>query len=83
MDCIVFQCFPSRNTQSKQMPKKLTKHLVVRLSPDVSKAFDRKCEAYGSPSQVVRELVSAFLEDRLTIVPPTTRKSLYVSRSKN
>lgn len=62
---------------------KLSEHLVVRLTPNASRAFVRKCSGYGTPSQVVRELIDAFCEDRLTIDSPTTRKSLYVSRSKN
>ena len=62
----------------------LSQHLVVRLSAKQIKRFKDKCFNYGSPSEVVRELVDAFVEDRLTIAAPTnTRKSLYVSRSKN
>lgn len=66
------------------MPQNLTKHLRVRLSASTARAFEKKCQSYGTPSVVVRELVNAFIEDRLTIAAPTTtRKSLYVTRNQD
>jgi hypothetical protein len=55
-----------------------TKFLTVRVLPDSHKKFHAKARKYGQPSDVLRELIEAFNEDRLVIQPPVTRKeSLY------
>jgi len=59
--------------------KPLTKFLTVRLTPSDHKAFHRKADRYGKPSDVLREIVQAFNSDRLVIQPPVIEKeSLYV-----
>jgi len=59
-----------------------TSFLTVRLPQQTHTEFRAKAERYGGVSEVLRELVSAFLEDRLTVTPPVTRKeSLYDHRS--
>ena len=59
-------------------------YLTVRVSQQLRQKFQRKAERYGQPSNVMRELIEAFIEDRLTIVPPVNRKeSLYVARSQD
>ena len=35
---------------------------------------------YGGRSEVIRELVQAFVDNRLTIQPPTTKGTLYDNR---
>jgi hypothetical protein len=46
--------------------------------------FHAKAKKFGIPSDVLRELIEAFLENRLTITPPVTRKeSLYVTRTQD
>lgn len=57
--------------------------LTVRLSRDVHQAFRAKSTRFGGASEVLRELVMAFLEDRLTIQPPSDKESLYDYRSKD
>lgn len=63
------------------MPKPkqiMTKFLTVRLTPQERAAFSRKAESYGGPTYVMREMVHAFMENRLTITPPSTvKESLY------
>lgn len=60
--------------------KPLTKFLTVRLTPNDHKAFHRKADRYGKPSDVLREIVQAFNSDRLVIQPPAIEKeSLYVT----
>ena len=60
----------------KQKP--LTAFLAVRLEPKTQAAFRRRAAQFGKPSDVMRELVEAFLEDRLTITPPTNvKRNLY------
>ena len=64
--------------------KPLTKFLSVRLTPSDHKAFHRKAEKYGKPSDVIREIIEAFSQDRLVIQPPVNvKESLYVSRIQN
>jgi hypothetical protein len=57
--------------------KTRSKFLTVRLTEQEHKAFGVKAKAYGGTSFVVRELVEAFLEDRLTVKPSPTKRSLY------
>jgi hypothetical protein len=60
--------------------KLLTAFLSVRLTPERHTAFYRKADQYGRPSDLLRELVEAFIDDRLTIKPPSTvKKDLYVN----
>ena len=61
--------------------KSKSKFLVVRVTVDDHKKFHSKVKKYGQPSSVLREIIEAFLEDRLSIVPPVNRKeNLYVTR---
>lgn len=61
-----------------------TKFLSVRLTPHDHRTFFRKSKKYGKPSDLLRELVQAFNEDRLTVLPPVnTKESLYVPRSQD
>ena len=64
---------------------KRTTFLTVRLQQQTHQAFRVKAEKYGGISEVLRELVEAFLEDRLSITPPANPKkeSLYVTRIQN
>ena len=48
--------------------------LVVRMTPKMRSQFHKKAERYGKPSDVLREVVEAFIDDRLTIKPPVTPK---------
>ncbi len=43
----------------------------IRVNPKTYAAFMRRSKAHGTPSHVIRELISAFAEDRVTITPPT------------
>lgn len=51
--------------------------LTIRLTPQERKAFGVKADSYGGPTYVVRELVEAFIEGRLTIKPNPNKRSLY------
>ena len=57
--------------------------LAVRVTPSERTKFHSKAGTHGGASVVLRELVIAFLEDRLTIQPPVNREgSLYDNRSQ-
>lgn len=61
-----------------------TTFLTVRLPQQTHIEFRAKAARYGGVSSVLRELVTAFIEDRLTIIPPKQQKeSLYVTRSQD
>lgn len=64
---------------------KQTNFLTARLNPQTAAAFREKAKRYGGVSEVLRELVEAFIEDRLVIQPPVNPKkeSLYVARSQD
>lgn len=52
--------------------KKLRKEQMVnvRLTSDMHKAFMKKAAPLGGQTFVLREMVRAFIEDRLVIQPP-------------
>ena len=64
---------------------KRTTFLTVRLQQQTHHAFRDKATRYGGVSEVLRELVTAFIEDRLTIQAPKQLKkeSLYVTRNED
>ena len=52
------------------------KFLTVRCTEDIIEEFRKKSEEFGGSSTVLRDLVEAFVEDRVTIRPPT-RKTIF------
>lgn len=53
--------------------------LTVRLPHKAKQAIHEKARLYGRPSDVVREILEAFVENRLVIKAPENRKeNLYV-----
>ena len=59
--------------------------MTVRVTDTTRIQFHEKARSIGTPSEVHREIVEAFVEDRLTIQPPVIRKleKLYVTRTEN
>ena len=59
-------------------PKPKTKFLSTRVNPDTHKKFHAKSKKFGQPTQVLRDIIEAFNDERLTVQPPVTRKeSIY------
>lgn len=61
-------------------------YLTARVAAKTRTQFHEKASEFGKPSEILRELIEAFIEDRLTISPPVTRnqkEKLYVSRIQN
>lgn len=55
-----------------------TKFLSTRVRPETHSKFHVKAQKFGQPSDVLRELVDAFIDDRIKIQPPVTvKESLY------
>jgi hypothetical protein len=61
---------------ANRQPKPKSKFLSVRLTPADHRAFFKKSERYGNPSDLLREIVQAFIEDRLVVNPPATPKKV-------
>lgn len=62
----------------------LSTFLSVRVNPQTRKEFLDKAEEYGNATNVLREIIEAFVDDRLVISKPNPRKKeLYHVRSKN
>ena len=58
--------------------------LSVRVSPALYRSFKQKSSKYGGVSEVLRELMLALVEDRITIkAPAITENSLYSIPSTN
>ena len=58
-------------------------YLTVRVADKTRIKFHAKAKKFGTPSEVLRELIDAFIEDRVTIHPPVTgnpKEKLYVPR---
>lgn len=62
-------------------PKPKTSFLTVRVTDQTRIKFCDKAKQYGQPSEVLREIVDAFVEDRVKIIHPVNRnlESLYVN----
>lgn len=52
-----------------------TAHLTARISPQTRQAFVAKARKYGAHTEVLRELIEAFTEGRLTIKKPAPGRS--------
>lgn len=56
--------------------------LNVRVTEKIRSQFHAKARKYSTPSTVLRELITAFVQDRVTVQPPVnhiTKKDLYVN----
>jgi hypothetical protein len=51
--------------------------IQARIPSDIRDAFYEKAKSFTSGSEVLRELVIAFVEDRVTIVPSAVKAKLY------
>lgn len=54
-------------------------YISVRVPTRTHAAFRRKASRYGNPSEVLRELIDALIDDRLVIQPNPRKESLYVT----
>lgn len=62
------------------MIKPTSNSVAVRLAPALLRTFTTKAAQFGGRSEVVRELIRAFCENRLTIQQPSTEGTLYDNR---
>ena len=90
MGCIVTQVWYTFNIDPEKftvmIPINKSAYLTVRVADKTRTKFHAKARRFGTPSEVLRELIDAFIEDRVTINPPVTgnpKENLYVPRSQN
>lgn len=60
--------------------------MTVRVTDMTRAKFHAKAQKIGKPSEVHREIVEAFVQDRLTIQAPVNRnplEKLYVTRTED
>jgi len=62
--------FLAMNTKTR------SSYLSVRVTDKTHQKFHVKASKLGSPSEVLRELIDAFIEDRVTLRPPVNRNPL-------
>lgn len=53
-----------------------TAFITVRVDRETHTEFVHKAYQYGPPSDVLRELIHAFIEDRISITPPVKSKGI-------
>lgn len=64
--------------------KSKSAYLSARVTEKSRNKFHAKVKKLGKPSEILRELIEAFIEDRITINPPVTsnlKEKLYVTRN--
>ena len=59
------------------LPKNYTAFLTVRIDKDTAEAFRTKAKEFGGTSEVLREVVTAFIDDRMTVQPNPNRKTIF------
>lgn len=55
----------------------------LRLSKKLKMDFQRKAHRFGKAPDVLREIMQAFVDNRLTIQPDPKKETLYVTRTEN
>ncbi len=57
--------------------RQLESFLTVRLDRKTAEAFRTRAKEYGGTSEVLREIVLAFNDGRLTVAVDPTRKTIF------
>ena len=63
---------------SERQPKSYA--IYLRVTEETKRRLYEVASQYGDPPDVIREVIEAFIDGRVTITPPRERKSLYVNR---
>jgi predicted DNA-binding protein len=61
----------------------LSTFLSVRVSPETRQKFHDKAAEIGNSSDLLREIVEAFIEDRLVIQLSDSKRNLYHVRAED
>jgi len=60
-----------------QPKNQLNAYMNTRVSQSTKTMFQHKAQRFGKPSDVLRELILAFVDDRLVVKSNPTKESLY------
>jgi hypothetical protein len=63
-------------------PNPKAAYLTVRVTADTRNKFHTKAQKYSTPSGVLRDLVDAFIDERVIVSPPSnhvTKESIYAN----
>jgi hypothetical protein len=58
------------------MARQQTLQIGIRLAPDLRRAFINKAAPHGGTSEVLRELIQAYVENRITGIIPKPSKEI-------
>jgi len=62
----------------------LNTYLTTRVTAKQRQQFVEKAERFGKPSEVLRDIIVAFIENRLIVTQPSkVKETLYVTRSQD
>lgn len=62
----------------------LSRFMTVRIADSLHGEFSQKSQKYGGTSYVLREMITAFVDNRLSIKQPKlTKESLYDNRKQS
>jgi len=62
----------------------LDAYLTTRVTAEQRQQFVEKAARFGKPSEVLRDIIVAFIENRFIVTQPTKVKEvLYVTRSQD
>ena len=61
--------------------KPMDKTLSLRLDGKKRTAFHKEAKKYGNPSDILREIIEAFIDRRLVIQSDPKKENLYVTRN--
>jgi hypothetical protein len=73
---------PAANGE-KLMSTALDTYITIRVNKTTHQNFMDRANKYGKPSDVLREIIDAFIDDRLVMYPNPSKESLYVVRTEN
>jgi hypothetical protein len=65
----------SKKIEKEDAPK--SGFISMRATPEMYAKFNKKAKLYGGTSSVLRELISAFIDNRLTIERKSDHKDLF------
>lgn len=62
----------------------LDSFMTTRVTAKQRQQFIAKAERFGKPSEVMRDIIIAFIENRLIVTQPSkVKETLYVARSQD
>jgi uncharacterized iron-regulated protein len=82
-DNVFGMCNTMTMTEGIAMSDTKTQIIAIRVTPETKQNFKQVIQQYdGDPATIMRDIIQALIDGRLSIEPPTNQKaSLYVTRN--